>query len=357
MVSNVSVQNLKRYSISSDNFQKPKRPSAADMFLDEINKTVQQKEKGSFLSRYMLSPTAAIIADIPFLGYVIHGIFKIKHAAKAGKEVAKTQALKFLKAFPFVFAGWALVCAGTGYLLNRNADKKYDKFKREFDDINTETSARLRKDQIHSAYIGAACSAIGEEITVNKNMVVDPVLKRRSKKLLKHELVHAKQYETIACSTDGIKKLNYAVLSSSAKLMNNMDAVAEMEEVYKDVINDKTGKYDNLTLHFTEADVNFKNYVVGIHTLLTDKNATYNDVPIVIDEKYYQEIANKKGKLSPEEEEKANQYFQAMLDYPKVNFWRTINPFSSYYNNKLEREAYRENPNLATWVNRLFVKD
>ena len=175
--------------------------------------------------------------------------------------------------------------------------------------------------------------------------------------MIKHELVHAKQYETVARSKDGIKKLNYGVLMSSAKIMNNKKAIAEMEEIYQDIVNDRTGKFDNVTLHITGADVDLKKYVTGVHTLLTCKNVGFDDVPMIIDKDHYEKLIADKGRLTPEEEEKANKYYEAQLNYPQITFWRLMNPFSAYYNNLLEREAYKENPNIITGIRHLFIKD
>ena len=82
-----------------------------------------------------------------------------------------------------------------------------------------------------------------------------------------------------------------------------------------------------------------------------------DDVPIVIDKEHYEKLREAKGDLTPEEEKKAEQYYEAQLNYPKLSFRNMINPFSPYYNNLLEREAYKESPNFITFIRHLFVKD
>ena len=53
----------------------------------------------------------------------------------------------------------------------------------------------------------------------------------------------------------------------------------------------------------------------------------------------------------------AEKYYNAQLEYPNVNFLSTYNPFSKYYDNLLEKEAYKESPTIITRIRHLFVKD
>lgn len=358
MVSNTCVSGLKNQSASFTGNKKSKELSPAEKFLSDVNKAVKTQEEGDFFSKYLWSQTATAAAVIPLLSLEGYYLLKLRSITKTGgKEAKKAFNSKMGKVALAVFAGSAAILGGLQYLFSRNGDEKYEKFKQDFAEINTSTEAKLRNQVIRSTVLGALCSPYGEEITFNKNLVLDPLLQRKLKKLIKHELVHAKQYETIARSKDGIKKLNYGVLMTSAKIMNNKKAKAEMEAIYQDIMNDKTGKFDNVTLHITGADVDLKKYVTGVHTLLTDKDAGFNDVPMVIDKAHYEKLIAEKGGLTPEEEEKANKYYEAQLNYPQITFWRMMNPFSAYYNNLLEREAYKESPNIITGIRHFFIKD
>lgn len=358
MVSNVSVSDSKKISPAFCGNKSKEKISPAEKFINDVNKTVKTQEEGNFFSKYCWSQTASMAAGIPLLGYEAYYLLKLRSAGKAGGKEAKQAFIsKMKKPTALIFAGAALLYAGLEYIFSRNADKKYEKFTQDFVDINTSTEAKLRNQVIRSNIIGAMCSPIKEEIIFNKNLVLDPISKRKLKKLIKHELVHARQYETIARSKDGIKKLNYGVLSSVAKSMDTSKAKAEFEDIYRDITSDTTGKYDNVTLHITGADVDLKKYIEGIHTILTDKNAGMDDVPIVIDKEHYEKLREAKGDLTPEEEKKAEQYYEAQLNYPKLSFRNMINPFSPYYNNLLEREAYKESPNFITFIRHLFVKD
>ena len=80
-------------------------------------------------------------------------------------------------------------------------------------------------------------------------------------------------------------------------------------------------------------------------------------IPIIIDAEHYEKVIKEKGPLTKEEAEKAELYYQAQLNYPTTNFFTTLNPFSKYYDNLLEKEAYKESPCFATRIRKLFGKD
>ena len=95
-------------------------------------------------------------------------------------------------------------------------------------------------------------------------------------------------------------------------------------------------------------NVSLKDYITALHTLLNNSNAGLNDIPMIIDAKHYKKIIDKQGKLSLDEEKKADLYYKAMLNYTPGGFISALNPFSQYYQNLLEREAYKENPSIIS---------
>ncbi len=338
-----------------DNNQKK---SVAEQFISDVNKVNSFQEKGDIISRYCWSPTAFIISALGLLGYEFHNAIKSRQLKKAGK-IAEVKALnnKFLKTFPKVFIGAIATVAGLQYLFSINSDKKINKFRDEFVKINKETDAKLSDKTVKSSFIGAMCNSVEGEITFNKNLLIDPLYSRKLKKLVKHELVHAKQAETIARSKNGIEKLNYAFVKSIEKNLQSPQAKKEIEEIYSEMQADTTGKYDNIQIRVSGGNVNAKKYVKALYILSKDKNVSIKDLPMVINEKHYKRVIEKKGNLTPQEEIKAQKYYEAMINYPKVNAFTTLNPFSNYYGNLLEREAYKENPTLITFIRHLFVKD
>ena len=208
---------------------------------------------------------------------------------------------------------------------------------------------------IYSGAAEALYNPISGKIQFNKNMVNDPIVGRNIAKKIKHELVHAKQYETVACSKDGIKKVNFAVMNQIKQNIEKSNAKEVFDELYNDLQN-SGDKYNNtkITIMGGGAEVNLKDYITAIHTMLNKSDATYDDIPIVIDSTHYQEVINKRSKLTAEEEAKADEYYQAMLDYEPVNILGAINPWSSYRQNILEKEAYKENPSIITKLSDLF---
>ena len=108
-----------------------------------------------------------------------------------------------------------------------------------------------------------------------------------------------------------------------------------------------------MTALFGTYEVNTADYITAMNILLNNPNAGINDIPMIIDTDHYQEVINKKGALTPEEEKKADEYYKAMLEYKGVKLFAGINPWSSYYQNPLEKEAYKESP---TFISKLADK-
>lgn len=356
-ISNKSVSSV---SFKGDNSQ-PKvqtKLSPAEKFLRDTEIVTKRQEKGTIFSRFFGSPTAVFASAGGVLAYELFSLAKLKKLKKQGDEaVVNLFKTKFKKTLPWVCLAGVALLAGLQYLFNLNSDKKYQNLKEDFEKINKNTDAKLSEKLINSSYIGALCTSMNCNVVFNKALMVDPIYSKKLKKLIRHELVHAKQYETIARSEDGIKKLNFAVAKSTAKSLSNPLARAEIQAIYDDISSDKTGKYDGVKFKNIAGEFNLKDYIKTMHILLTDINATYDDIPIIIDAKHYEEVRNKKGPLTKDEEVMAEKYYNAQLEYPNVNFLSTYNPFSKYYDNLLEKEAYKESPTIITRIRHLFVKD
>ena len=193
------------------------------------------------------------------------------------------------------------------------------------------------------------------KVQFNQNTINDPILNRSVSKKIKHELVHARQYETVARSTDGIKKVNFVALNQIKNNIEKAGAKDGFDLIYEDIQN-SGNKYNDTKIKLMggAVEVNLKDYITALHTLLNKPEATYNDIPIVIDSKHYQEVIDKKGKLTSEEEAKAEQYYQAMLNYPVITLLQILNPWSDYRQNLLEKEAYKETPSIMTKMSDWF---
>ncbi len=255
---------------------------------------------------------------------------------------------QFDKTFPWVVAGGISAFLGLQYLFNKNNDKK-------FEEINTTTSAKLKNQLIYSGYKGAYYNMMSGEVNINKMFINDPILNWKSEKILKHELVHGKQAETIARMDDGIEKLNYACLKRVAKTLQTPCLQLEITQIYNGVMSN-LDKYKDVEIDLSGYRVNLKNYIQAIYTLMTNNNATYKDIPMVINESHYKEVRKAKGDLTTEEKIMAQKYYEALIDYPNADFNQIINPFSDYWNNLLEVEAYKENPGFYTFIRGIFNK-
>ncbi len=340
-----------------------------DEFMRQQTSQVDALKKGSFINKYFWSQTATI----PFwfaLGYEIFALIKCKKLKKAGqitalKQYKKSALIKQLSANAAAFAAFF----GLQHYFKQGEKKHFDEIKKYFNNTN-KTSAKLYPNTLKSSMIMAAYFPGTGNIVISNTALNDPWTRLKLKGLIRHELVHAKQAETIARSKDGIKKINYAVLCQNTNqiknalktlkkcALGNATNIKVIEREfwksingrYEAMINDKTGKYDNIKLQMFDTQVDLKKYILALHTLLNKKDATYNDIPILIDTKHYEDVIKKNGPLSAAEEKKADMYYKATLEYPNVNLWQALNPFSDYHNNILEKEAYKENP----WYTRII---
>ena len=116
-------------------------------------------------------------------------------------------------------------------------------------------------------------------------------------------------------------------------------------------------KYKNTTVPIGGLiNINMIDYLTAMNTLLNDKNAGMDDIPIIINTAHYQEVIDKKGPLTPEEEKKADKYYNAMINYVPCDINGVFNPWSDYRQNLLEKEAYKESPTLISRLAELVGK-
>ena len=200
-------------------------------------------------------------------------------------------------------------------------------------------------------YTVAQYDPVTGEISINETSCADPLLNTKMKYLLKHELVHAKQFETIARMDDGIEKLNYACLKQlSNTYKNNPLFKNSIDTIYNEIITEQTDKYDNLKVTVSGYKFPFKEWTIAMHRLMNDEAKTYKDIPMLINKEHYETVRQKLGKLSKEEEKLANKYYEAFLNYKILSSAiDVLNPWSDYYNNILEKEAYAVMPLWARY--------
>lgn len=341
-------QNIRKYDGPGANLPKPT--------LDEFKK-IQDNEakkltKGTFLTRNFWSTTGNM-AQLVTLGGAIGWIFKdgisknIKNASKEVKHSFKLKAFKTLGGA--VLAAYALNFA-IGKLFSNSLDKKQNKLKTFFDSEN-KTSAVLKDKPFFSSDLGAFYNMASGAISVSKDVVADPyVSKMKQKGMVKHELEHARQYELIARSENGIEKLNYACIKSNAKALDNKFLKAYYQKMIEEISMGLSEEYLNKKINVDGFEMNLVDFVTSVWKVHSDKDCRPEDLPIIINKEHYENVRKKNTPLTPEEESQAQMYFDAASNYPAISFLTIFNPWSDYYQNPLEKEAYKHNP----WYTRII---
>lgn len=321
------------------------KENTADSFIRSTKKAYEKRaHKPGIKGFWSLSAVTAGMTT--FLCYDIYSSRKYhrlkKTNIKSAIEKFKKQDKKdFLCA---ALLGYAVIKA-LQFIFSLNSDKKLQKLKDDFDKINSEinTNTKLDSQPINSSYIIGGYNFGNGDIGFSYATACDPYLQSKQKGVIRHELTHAQQSELIARSENGIKKMNYATAHIVANNIKKKPlARLVYDETYKDIQEDKTGKYDNVEIYLGSQKTNFKNYITAIHTLMTNPDASIDEIPMFINEQHYREVAQKKGKLSPEEEQKAQQYFEAAKNYTIPGGLGIYNPWNPYYSNLLEKEAFEQ---------------
>lgn len=164
-----------------------------------------------------------------------------------------------------------------------------------------------------------------------------------------HELTHVKQFENIARSKDGIYELNKIEALNDIKMMDEKTKQQilntpdeKMVELAKDNIKNKP---QDFTIVNEQLDIqNEAKNLKAIKMCLNNPNISKFDLPLMFDEKYYSELAQK-GSLSAEEEQRVKTYFDYMSknSYAKAKgktIGESVSATINYKNDPMEKEAY-----------------
>lgn len=321
------------------------KENVADKILRENREQNEVKYKKSGFSKF--ANVAAFPALATILGSYFYYVNKIIKSKK--QDIPKEELNKISKnvlkkgGLASLFAAGAWVALSSYFNGQRN--RYIAETKDYFNHIN-KTGAKLSEKELNSIYTAAFYNGAAGEVCINKDNLNDSWSNYKNKFTLRHELVHAKQYETVARMDDGIRKLNYAMFKNDAnRLKSDTTQKQIINDAYNDVISDKTRKYDDSMFSYDGYEISFKDYIIAMHKLINDEEKDYTDIPMLINEKHYEEVRAKFGNLTPEEEQKAKEYYDGILNYASANSMiEAFNPFSEYRNGILEKEAYKENP-------------
>lgn len=344
------VQNSIATSKISPNFKELQKDTVdikentADKILRENREQNEGKYNKSSSSKY--ANIAAFPAIVTIFGSYIYGINKIIKSKK--QDIPKDELSKITKnvlkkgglASLFAVGGWIILSSYFDTQRNRYIAETKD----YFNQIN-KTGAKLSEKDFNSTYTAAFYNGASGEVCINKNNLNDSWSNYKNKFTLKHELVHARQYETVARMDDGIRKLNYAMFKNDAnRIKNDITQKQLIDDAYNDIISDKTHKYDNSKFSYDGYEIPFKDYIVAMHKLINDKEKNYTDIPMLINQQHYEKVRDRFGSLTAEEKQKAEEYYNGILNYIPADLISAFNPFSEYRNGILEKEAYKENP-------------
>ncbi len=346
---NVFMPFLKKYNTN------PEKPTLDKLIRgsNELKKQ-QENQKPSFFQKLFRHPTLSITPLLPLNIGIIYLLVKgakllskIKKPSIPKKMIKKEFKELLIKGSKQLMALAALAPVlyfAMDFLNKKNKNKHFDKAAKIVNDFNRENNSDVKfvEQPIDSSMIGAMADPFSGRIILGEQFNNDMILANTHQKhFLNHELVHMKQYMLIARSKDGIEKLNYLVLK---RLANKIDK-NEIYNAYQETKSGLTENYKNATMDRFGYKINMVDFVTAMYKIIFEKDTTYKDIPIVINEDFYRQHKNSKGELSEKEEKKAQQYLEAYENYPaKIDFLQLYNPLSEYRQNLLEKEAYKMNP-------------
>lgn len=168
--------------------------------------------------------------------------------------------------------------------------------------------------------------------------------------LILHELVHAKQYETIARAEDGLYDLNRITIITETKKLKDDEKKELLNANDEDLTAIAQKRIHNLKdfiLLNEEIDLKDEiNLLKGIKIYLNNPDVSKYDLPMALNENYYKNAIKEKGPLTPEETEKVKSYLEYMeksisVKVKKGEIGKSEETTENYYNDPMEIEAYK----------------
>jgi|GEM_PF-6153844 len=319
---------------------------------DNFEYNQKENKEPSFFKKLLMYPSLSFIPQIPTLFYeilLIRKLVSLKVTKNKSKDTVKVLAeLGKMSRNVLIAAGTAVPIYFVMDFLNKklkskhqdNANKIVDNF-----NVKNKSDVKLISRPDDSLYIAALANPVSGQIILKNRYNEDLIYANTLQKhLLNHELVHMKQFMLMACSENGIRKLNYIVVQNIAKSLdkNGRNDVLKAYQEIKSGINDH---YKNATIESFGYQINMVDYVTALYKVIYEKNTTENDIPIILNKDFYEKVKSTKGKLSEDEEKKAQIYLNAYANYPaKIDYIQAFKPKSEYRQSILEQEAYKVTP-------------
>lgn len=360
-IKNVSFSGTVVQQIDKSSGQNPDTKPVLDKIVnDSLEISKKDQKEPSLLKRFFCSPLVTTFAFTPLAAgeaYSIVRLLKMKKQLKRS-EITKEEFKKYGDTIPkkFIILGaLAIPLAFVADFLNKSTkEKRINKANKRVEAFNKENNVDLKLKvlpmNLQGAFIGALADPLTGQISLNQRFCDDMILsKMYAKPFLNHELVHMQQFMLMGCAENGVNRLNFDVVKAFAKGLNDQGK-KEVKEAYQEIQNGLSDKYQNSTIDRFGYKINLADYITAMYKVIYEKETTENDIPIIINKDFYEKVKKQKGKLSEEEEKKAQAYFEAFEKYPtNIGFTQVLNLHSDYRTNLLEQEASKNTPWYAKY--------
>lgn len=165
-----------------------------------------------------------------------------------------------------------------------------------------------------------------------------------------HELTHAKQFENIAKSENGLTRLNKIIMRSEIKSKTPQEINQILNTNEKDIpaLADKNIHKTDGTYSMTNEELDKKCEIKKLQAIkmyLNNPNVPSESLPVMIDEDYYASAIKGKTPLTAEEQKKVEKYLTYMESDKYINakegkIGKSIKSTAAYFDNPIEKEAY-----------------
>ena len=347
-VDNVDEKKNKQITIEKD-------AQSNNSYLDKKNDS-----NLGFFTKLLNHPSLIIIPLLPSSCYDTYSIYKnillkkqIKNSLIEEEKLKefKNKSKKFeiglfLTAIPLYFI--------TDYINKKNKNKNLKKAKEQVEKFNIQNQTNInltnKSSKSKSILTAGSFNGVTGELFLPDKIPGDIIMGNIMQKyIIKHELIHAQQYMLMAKSKDGIERLNYIVAKRTSESFDEQTK-KDICDNYLNILN-ATNNYDK-PIKINNYEVPAKNLIIATYNIIKEKEKNPKNIPIIINKNFYEKAIMPKSPLTQEEELKALKYFDAIEKYPKkVSFLQSINPFSDYNQNLLEKEASK----AAPWYAYLFM--
>ena len=318
-----------------------------ETFLQENeNQTKKTNGKNSYFSTLFRSFTMGVplIAGLSYetvRGIKIYNyIKKMKPSEKAIEE--KILKLKFLKELLLIYAGLFALTYGIYRYGLATKDKYLAKEQKKIDDFNRENKSDIKFKPLKNPTDSAlgAMNPMSGILTIDETLAIDPIMRKTYlPATVNHELVHAKQYLTIARLDNAMERMNRIIVNRLAKGSGFMQKFV-IKNIKKEIDEGLPEKYKNAQIDIEGMKIGLVDFINAIYTAMNKPDFTEKDIPVIVNKTFFLN-AKQLGPLNKAEKEKAEEYIKAYENYP-INI--SLLPDSEYKQNLLEKEAFKVTP-------------